>query len=297
MSKYNSIRIILRILYRKRFYVKVQFVKIKKRVKILFFVNKKMMNIICKNFEILIMNCTYKINRYEMFLLNIVDIIFINIIFYIDFAFIYEKKKKIYFWMIQQLKKLYRTFDFRNLVVIIIDCDETLINVLKVEYFEITTLLCLFHVNKNVWTHCNFEFDENEKNFNIFYANYERVMYAHIMFEFKEIWSNLKIEYYCNFSNFYEICYHYIRNIWFMFFRKKICKICINKILHFDTIITSRLKIIHRVLKFVLRFSIDNLMIVINDIEIMIMNQLKIYRIVINEKKMKRNNAFKTTIF
>ena len=52
--------------------------------------------------------------------------------------------------MLQQLKELYKTFDFSDFVVIVIDCDEILINVLKVEYSEITTLFCLFYINRNV---------------------------------------------------------------------------------------------------------------------------------------------------
>ena len=178
----------------------------------------------------LIMNCIYKINRYDMFLLDIVDHIFINIIFYIDFAFIYAKKEKIYRWVLQQLKKLYKTLDFRNLVVIVMNYNETLINALKIEYFEITTLFCLFHINKNVRVWCRFEFDENEKNFNIFYAIYERLMYAHDKFAYRKIMHDFENEYYRDFSNFYEHCYDYVRNIWIVSFRNKICKIWINRI-------------------------------------------------------------------
>ena len=54
---------------------------------------------------------------------------------------------------------------------------------------------------------------------------------------------------------------------------------------HFDTIIIFRVKIMHRVLKSMIKFSTSDLMIVVNDIEIMIMNQLMIYRIDIEKKK------------
>ena len=53
----------------------------------------------------------------------------------------------------------------------------------------------------------------------------------------------------------------------------------------------------HRVLKSMIKFSTSDLMIVVDDIEIMIMNQLMIYRIDIEKEKMKRFNAFKATIF
>ena len=199
--------------------------------------------------------------------------------------------------MIQQLKELYRTLGLRDPAVVVTDCDEALINALEAEYPGVTTLLCLFHVNRDVRAHCRPEFDENEENFNTFYATYERVMYAHTMSELKEAWSNLETEYYCDPPSPYEECYHYVRNTWFMPFRKKICRTWTNKVLHFDTTTTSRLEAMHRVLKSVLRFSTGDLMTVVDDIEIMIMNQLKAYRTAIDEKKMKRSSAFKATVF
>ena len=53
----------------------------------------------------------------------------------------------------------------------------------------------------------------------------------------------------------------------------------------------------HRILKSIIKFSTNDLMIVVDDIEIMIINQLKIYRINIEKEKMKRFNAFKAKIF
>ncbi len=45
-----------------------------------------------RNSEILIMNCIYKINRYKMLLLIIIEIIALNIFFFIDFCFMTAKK-------------------------------------------------------------------------------------------------------------------------------------------------------------------------------------------------------------
>ena len=40
------------------------------------------------NIKILIINCIYKTNKYKIFLLIIIEIIVLNIIFYVDFCFI-----------------------------------------------------------------------------------------------------------------------------------------------------------------------------------------------------------------
>ncbi len=50
-----------------------------------------MQKLLCLNIKILIINYIYKINKYKIFLLIIVEIIILNIIFYIIFCFIREK--------------------------------------------------------------------------------------------------------------------------------------------------------------------------------------------------------------
>ncbi len=44
------------------------------------------------NSEILIMNCIYKINHYKMLLLIIIEIIVLNIFFFVEFCFIKVEK-------------------------------------------------------------------------------------------------------------------------------------------------------------------------------------------------------------
>ena len=65
-----------------------------KRLRKFFFVNNDVKKILCKNFEIFVMNCIYKINKYDMSLMIIMSHIAINISFYIDFAFLKKKEQK-----------------------------------------------------------------------------------------------------------------------------------------------------------------------------------------------------------
>ena len=66
-----------------------------KRIKQLFFVNKIIKKVLCKNFKILIINCIYKINKYKISMFVIIKIIALKFSFYINFAFF--KKKKVEF--------------------------------------------------------------------------------------------------------------------------------------------------------------------------------------------------------
>ena len=44
------------------------------------FINKQVIETLCKNFEVLIINCIYKINKYKIFLLTIIEHIIIDYI-------------------------------------------------------------------------------------------------------------------------------------------------------------------------------------------------------------------------
>ena len=300
LSKYTSTQILLQSLYRKRWYVKIAFHENIKKIKTLFFVDKNIKNILCKNFEMLVMNCTYKTNRYNMSLLNIVDHIVIEITFYIDFAFIDREKKNRYMWVIEQLKALYKSLDIRDFAIVVIDLNLDLINVLKKFYLDVHVLLCIWHMNKNVKINCKFSFRDDEKVWDTFWAIYERIIYAHKKEDYYETWKNFTTTYStknATHSNLYHQNYLYLRHIWIQSWLRVIVKVWINEILHFDTTTISRVEVMHRVLKSHLMYSIDDLKHVIDDIEIMIMNQCAIYTTKLNQESMKKFTTFNHNVF
>ena len=68
----------------------------KKCVKYFFFINKISKKIFIINDEILILDYIYKINRYKMLFIIVIEIIYLNIIFYIDMCFINNENLKNY---------------------------------------------------------------------------------------------------------------------------------------------------------------------------------------------------------
>ena len=93
-----------------------------------------------ENHEILLMNCTYKINKYKMSLLIIIEVISLNIIFYVDFYFMEKKRYDDYIWVLKALKRFYDHLNLRDLKTIYSDNDKTLIS-------------ALFEVFKNIVNH------------------------------------------------------------------------------------------------------------------------------------------------
>ena len=59
----------------------------------MFFVNKNVVKIFIKNLNVLIIDCTYKINKYKIFLITIADQILLKITFLIDFVFLLNEKQ------------------------------------------------------------------------------------------------------------------------------------------------------------------------------------------------------------
>jgi hypothetical protein len=84
-----------------------------------FFFVKNISKILLKNnYEILVMNCTYKTNRYKMSLLIISEQTSMHINFYVAFCFMQKEIIADYLWILQQLKALYAKLKFFELLVI-----------------------------------------------------------------------------------------------------------------------------------------------------------------------------------
>ncbi len=77
-------------------------------LKILFFAKFICQRMMFLNWKILIIDCTYKTNKYEMSLCIIFEIIVLNTIFYVVFAFISSKHANSYQWILEQLLELYQ---------------------------------------------------------------------------------------------------------------------------------------------------------------------------------------------
>ena len=167
LNKYTFTQILFKILNRDNWFVRTFLNENIKRMRRLFFVNKHMKFFFLKNFEIIMIDCTYKINKYKMFLMILIKHIALNIFLY-RFCFFRKKKKKLK-WILKHVKKLYAQLNFKNSNVIIIDRNFALINIAKC-FFNVVVLLCIWYINKNVLIHCKFYF-EIQKNWIFFLHN------------------------------------------------------------------------------------------------------------------------------
>ena len=157
-----------------------------------------------------------------------------------------------------------------------------LIRTISDVFFSSAHLLCIWHVNKNVLTHCKFTFNIL-KTWENFYATWHIVIQTTII----ETFNNDRIKFRDNYEMKYFEFVDYLKNIWIRLFVDKIIKCHINRICHFFFTITSRSEDTHRILKQQLKFSIEDLKSMIDKIEILLMNQKKNYAIKLDVVKMR----------
>ncbi len=153
----------------------------------LFFNKETFQNILKKNYEVLIMNCIYKTNKYKMFLLIISDQTCLHIIFYVAFCFMTQKTIVDYAWVLKQLKNLYLQLNINNFDVIIIDMKKNLMKAINTIFSNANHFLCLWHININVLANCKRDFVDKDV-WNVFFDVWKKIMYSSSEKEYLKTW-------------------------------------------------------------------------------------------------------------
>ncbi|GJR30188.1 PKS-NRPS hybrid synthetase [Tanacetum coccineum] len=125
--------------------------------------------------NIFVMDCTYKTNRFNMPLLHIIGVSCFNTSFYSGFAFLQKEDKDSYAWALTTFKKFLG--DENQPYVIITDRELALINAIKDVFPSATSLLCVWHINKNVFSNCKTHFVIAEE-FDIFMEDWNNLVYS-----------------------------------------------------------------------------------------------------------------------
>ena len=114
---------------------------ITQKMKFLFFYQKSSQKILKLNHEMLILNATYKTNKYKLPLFVITDVTTLNNFFYVNFTFIKSKYISNYVWVMKQLKALYNELDIPYSKMLLTNAQETLINAYVIIFPNATHML------------------------------------------------------------------------------------------------------------------------------------------------------------
>lgn len=125
-----------------------------KRLKrVLFFYNAslQLLRLFPKSY---VLDATYKTNRFNLPLLDIVGFTATNRSFVIGQAFLTHEEEEDYIWVLEWIRDIYKQYDLPIPESITTDKAGGLHNVCSVVWPEVPHLLCRWHIDKDVKGYC-----------------------------------------------------------------------------------------------------------------------------------------------
>ena len=118
------------------------------------------------------------------------------------------------------------------------DCDQALRNAIRTEFSESSTVLCLWHVNKNIQQHCKPNFTTVEA-YNDFFGAFQYIIQSPNEAEYESRLLQFCTEYSTTIET--QECVRYVRSTWLKPGRKEsIVQAWTNQYPHFGITVTSR---------------------------------------------------------
>ncbi|KAH7461514.1 hypothetical protein FOMA001_g19037 [Fusarium oxysporum f. sp. matthiolae] len=228
--------------------------------------------------EVLLLDCTYKTNKYKMPLLDIVGIDACQRSFCIAFAFLSGEEENDFIWALERLRHMYELHGVAIPSVILTDRCLACINAISSSscFPEPALLLCLWHINKAVLTHCMPVFTRHKGNpkgqeeWKQFYDLWHEIVasptediYNERLGKWKKHYLPMHVE---------EV--GYILETWLDPHKQRFVKAWVHQHLHFEQFVTSRAEGIHQLIKSHLKHSQVDLFEAWRIIKLVLSNQL-----------------------
>ena len=180
------------------------------RLSHLFFSHTESLQLLALNPEVLIIDCTYKTNRFNMPLLNIIGITSLGKNFWVAFCFLCSKKEGDFVWVMCCIRALYRRIGHRAPKVVLTDRVLAVINALRDIFPKTKHLLCFWHVNRAVQAYFQLAF-ETEEEWELFYAEWLAMVNALTPDAFDTAWGAFQVKW----DDKYWRLIEYLDNTWF----------------------------------------------------------------------------------
>ena len=218
--------------------------------------------------EILLLDCTYKTNKYGMPLLDMIGVDATGRSFCIAFAFLSGETEEDYAWALERLKTLYEQCGGVFPSVILTDRCLAVMNA-ALSLFPSTTSLCVWHANKAVLARCRPAFQTAE-DWNEFYGFWFSILNSPTEETYKERLKEFEEKYAS--TNPEQVCY--IKETWLLLYKTKLVAAWVDQQAHFGNTATSRVEGIHALLKSYLQRSTFDLFEAWKAIRLALINQL-----------------------
>ena len=121
-------------------------------LKALFFCHSCSIKLLSKYHYLLLLDCTYKTNKYKMPLLHITGITGSSKTFSVAFCFLSHETQDYYNWALQCLLTVFESNNIPIPTVFVTDREQALINSLSTTFPTSSHMLCTWHIQKNLLT-------------------------------------------------------------------------------------------------------------------------------------------------
>lgn len=210
----------------------------------------------------------------------------LNTSFYVGFSFLRQERQEDYIWFLQQLKHLYRKLEIPYPKVVVTDRDVGLMAAIYKVFPDTRHLLCVWHIHicvQDIWKPIFRSNEHPDDDWIAFEVMWHAVVYSKTEEEYDINWDALNDAY----STEHPMEVQYLIDTWLGPYKRKFVKVYVDKILHFNNTVTSRVEGGHAVLKHQLGFSTGDLKKVVDNIDLLIKNQHQEYVIKLNEAKIR----------
>jgi hypothetical protein len=198
--------------------------------------------------DTLLLDCTYKTNKYGMPLLDIIGVDACQRSFCIAFAFLSGEAEQDYIWALERLRSLYEACNARLPSVVLTDRCIACMNAVATCFPSAASLLCLWHANKAVLRYCQPAFTRQKQGleaWNGFYKFWHLIIRSPDEETFLSRVQELEQQYLPDYIN--EV--GYIKTTWLDQYKEKLVKAWVDQHPHFGNVVTSRVEGIHALLK------------------------------------------------
>lgn len=234
------------------------------RIDRLFFSHRISVGLIRQYGDVFLMDSTYKTNKFNMPLLNIVGITGCNTTFYAAFAFLRKEEESDYSWALEQFSSLAHITPS----VIVTDREMALMKGIERTFPNSAHFLCIWHMQKNILTKCK-ELFPNAEDFYQFQLEINSIIYVESEIEMQDKLENMRRKYSEN-----PAAFNYFTSTWLPY-KDKFITCFTNLVFHLNSTATSRVESAHVPIKTALGKSTGNLNTVVDSIEMIIEDQYR----------------------
>ncbi|KAJ1388696.1 MULE transposase domain [Sesbania bispinosa] len=182
---------------------------------------------------VLIIDTTYKINKYQLPLLEIVGVTSTGLTFSVAFAYMEQARSNNFTWVLEKLRAMILILD-TSPQVIVTDKDIALMNAVEKVFPMSAHLLCQFHIARNVKAKCKLLVSPINK--------WEPIMGAwmSLMHSATERDYEMRLTYFEQLCSSFPTLLDYVKNTWLIPHKEKFVAAWTNMVMHLGTTSTNR---------------------------------------------------------